>query len=148
MYCTMHISLPWAVALLTAGILLVVVLLGLAVRVGRIRATARPLDQLAHMLGGGLIGFMALAFPPAWPVLAFMATVLVGSALRQGRTARVGMLATGFGVPWVLLTGAGIMGDLVDPAVIGSPGTVYWFGFGAIVLGIGLGLLISGAVRR
>ncbi len=122
-------------------------ILGVAVRLGRVQADAGRLQHVAYLLGGGLIGFVALAFPPSWPILAFITAVLLGSALRRARVGSIGMLLTGFGVPWVLLLGAGMIADLTDTAVTGSPQAVYWLAFGAVVLGTGLGLLIAAAIR-
>ncbi|HEX2142219.1 MAG TPA: hypothetical protein VHK28_08125 [Candidatus Limnocylindria bacterium] len=143
----MHIPLPWAIALTTAGAMLVVTLLGLGVRAGRIRAPERALFHVAYLLGGGVTGFLALAFPPAWPFLAFIAGVLGLKSLRERRLTDFGLMLCGFGAAWTLLLGASMINDISDPAVHGSPGVLTWFLAGSGVLVAGVLVLIRHAAR-
>ena len=141
----MHIPLPWAVALVTAGALLVVVMLGIAVRGGHRAGPGRGLAHLAYLLGGGVAGFVALAFPPSWVAVIPVTGVLIATALRDRRVTDVGLLVVGIGVPWVLLLGASIIADATDRAVHGSGHTTGWFLFGAAALVGGLLVTIAGA---
>ncbi|HET6381073.1 MAG TPA: hypothetical protein VFH63_08620 [candidate division Zixibacteria bacterium] len=142
----MHIPLPWAIALAAAAALGVVVLLGIGAHLGRVRAPERALANVAHLLGGGIVGFLALAFPPAWPVVVPIAGVLLIAALRDRRIADVGMALTGLGAPWVLLLGTNLIADAMDPAVVSSQDSLGWFAFGSLVLVGGLVVLAVDAV--
>lgn len=55
----MYISVPWTIALGVAAGMAVVVALAIAARRGLIAAPERALAHVAHLLGGGLTGFMA-----------------------------------------------------------------------------------------
>ena len=139
----MDISPTWAIALTAAAALAAVI--AAAVRVdGR----GHWLGRTAYLLGGGLAGFLALAFPPAWPLLAFDGTLLIGMALRDRRRADVALLMTGFGATWTLLLGLEILNDLLDAAVSGSTDTMAWFLGGSAVLVVGLVVLIFETARE
>ena len=105
----MSIPLPWAIALAVAAALGVVVALGFAARRGVIVAPERALAHVAHLLGGGVAGFLAIAFPPAWPLLAAVVGMLVGRAVQARRTIDIGLLMVGFGSAWTLLLGISIV---------------------------------------
>jgi hypothetical protein len=141
-----HVPLPWAIALATAAALLVVVLLGIGAHLGHLRAPERTLAHVAHLLGGGISGFLALAFPPAWPVLIPIAGVLLISALRDRRLDDLGLVLTGLGAPWVLLLGTHLIADASDPAVVSTGESLGWFAFGSLVLVAGLAVLVVDAV--
>ena len=134
----MDVPLTWQIALGAAGALLLVTLLGIGTWAGRISAPRRALAQVGYLLAGGIIGFLSLAFAPAWPLLAFIAAMVVGLALRERRDDDVGLLLAGFGATWTLLLGTSILSDLADPAVHGSPGRIVWFLAGAGILAAGL----------
>jgi len=78
LFISMTISPTWAITLGTAAVLGIVI-----VAAAYSAASARWPGRLAYLLGGGLAGFLAIAFAPAWPMLAVMGTVLVGVALRD-----------------------------------------------------------------
>lgn len=121
----MNIPPSWAIALAVAGSMAVVIALAVAAHRGLIAAPERPLAHVAHLLGGGLAGFLALAFYPAWPLLAAVVGMLVVQAARTGRMVDVGLLLSGFGATWTLMIGLAILNDLTDPAVFypqGHPG--------------------------
>lgn len=138
----MYISPSWTLALAVAGTMGVVIALGMAARRGLIAAPERPFAQLAHMLGGGLVGFLALAFWPAWPLLAAVVGMLAIQAARTGRIVDIGLLMAGFGGSWTLLGGVATLSDLTDPA-IASPGAALRFALGIGVLLAGLVVAIS-----
>jgi hypothetical protein len=142
----MHISVPWAIALGVAGALAVVVALGIAARRGVIAAPERALAHVAHLLGGGLAGFMAIAFPPAWPPLAAIVGMLVIRAIRVQRLLDVGLLTVGFGSAWTLLFGSGVLNVLTDPAIY-APGIAVSFMLAICILVAGLALILV-ATRR
>lgn len=138
--------MSWAIALAVAGAMGVVLLLGIAAHRGVIAAPERALAHVAHLLGGGVAGFLALAFYPAWPLLAAVVGMLVVQAARSGRSLDIGLLMVGFGSAWTLLFGLSILNDLTDPAV-----TSYGYGqggflFAALILLAGLAVAIAGSV--
>ena len=143
----MDISVPWAIALATAGIVGVVVILAIAARRGAVAMAERRLGQVAYLLGGGVTGFLALAFYPSWPILAAVVGMLLISASRAGRMLNVGLLVVGFGSAWSLLGGFAVVNDLADPAVT-SPGAVGRFALGVAVLLAGLAISIYPWVAR
>ncbi|MGH2456176.1 MAG: hypothetical protein ACRDHD_07955 [Candidatus Limnocylindria bacterium] len=138
----MHIPVPWAIALAVAGATAVVVALGIATHRSAAAAPERVLAHLSHLLGGGLSGFTALAFPPAWPLVAAIGGMLTMRAVQAGRSADLGLLLAGFGAAWTLLLGSAILADLSDPAIHG-PDQAGWLLFGSAVLVAGLVLLIA-----
>jgi hypothetical protein len=134
----MYIPVPWAIALAVASALAVVVALGIAARRGAVPAPERVLAHVAHLLGGGLAGFLAIAFPPAWPLLAVVMGMLVIRAFRADRVRDVGLLMIGFGFAWTLLLGSAVIVQVTDPAVHG-PDLTGWVLFS-------VGLLLAGLV--
>lgn len=130
-------SVPWAIALAVAGALAVILALGIAAHRGAVAAPERGLAHVAHLLGGGLAGFMAIAFPPAWPLLAAVVGMLVVRAIQWRRILDIGLLMAGFGSAWTLLLGSSIIATMTDPAVH-APDITGWFAFGAAVLVAGL----------
>jgi hypothetical protein len=117
----MFLSPSWAVALIASGlvaVLVIVQLRGLAMR------WAESMNRLLHLLAGGLIGFVALAFYPAWPLLAAVGGMLAIRAARSDRWADVGLLAIGVGAVWVALLGASVVNDWLDSAVLGGDQTI------------------------
>ena len=112
--------MSWAIALAVAGAMGVVLLLGFAAHRGLIAAPERALAHVAHLLGGGVAGFLAIAFYPAWPLLAAVVGMLVIQAYRSGRVLDIGLLMTGFGAAGTLLLGLAILNDIADPAVIST----------------------------
>lgn len=134
----MYFSPSWAIALAVAGAMGVVIALGIAAHRGLIAAPERPLAHVAHLLGGGLAGFLALAFWPAWPLLAALVGMLAIQAARTGRIVDIGLLIAGFGGSWTLLGGMATLSDLTDPAVT-SPGA-------ALRFALGIGVLLAGLV--
>jgi len=143
-----HVSLPWAIALAAAGALGAVIALGVATYAGAIAAPRALLVHVAHLLAGGLTGFLALAAPFAWPPLAAVVGMLVVRGVQQRRPVDLGMLATGFGTAWTLMLGTALISAATDPAVHGRDVTG-WFAFGvAVLLGGLLTLGVSAAGRR
>jgi hypothetical protein len=142
----MSIPVSWAIALAVAGAMGVVLLLGVAARRGVIGVSERGLVHIAHVLGGGVAGFTALAFPPAWPLLAAVVGMLVVQAVRSRRTLDFGLLMVGFGAAWALLLGLSILNDIADPAVTSTQDDTGWFAFAAVVLLAGLAMTIAGSV--
>jgi hypothetical protein len=140
----MHIPMSWAIALVVAGAMAVVVALGIAARRGVIAAPERALAHVAYLLGGGLTGFMALAFPPAWPLLAAVVGMLVIRAFQMRRILDIGLLTAGFGSAWTLLLGLSKVNAMTDPAVH-SPDVTGWFLFAIGVLVTGVVVTIVGA---
>lgn len=140
----MHISPPWAIALAVAGAMGVVIALGVAAHRGLIAAPERPFSHVAHLLGGGLAGFLALAFWPAWPLLAAVIGMLAIQATRTGRVVDIGLLMAGFGSSWTLLGGMATLSDLTDPAIT-SPGAALRFALG---IGILLAAIVVARARR
>jgi hypothetical protein len=140
----MYISVPWAIALGVAGAMAVVVALGIAARRGVIAAPERALAHVAYLLGGGLTGFMAVAFPPAWPLLAAVMGMTVIRAIQARRILDVGLLTVGFGSAWTLLFGSGVLNVLTDPAIY-APGVAVSFVLAIGILVAGLVVTIVGA---
>jgi hypothetical protein len=143
----MDISVPWAIALGVAGGLGVLVFLG-ARSVGSNALLPWLARRLAYLTAGGLIGFLAIGFPPAWPPLAFIGGILAISTVRDRRVHDTALLLAGFGGAWAVLLGWSIRNDLADPSVYGSPETFGWFLFGCGVLGAGLLVLIGQALAE
>lgn len=143
----MYISPSWAIALAVAGAMAVVIALAVAAHRGLIAVPERPLLHAAYLLGGGVAGFVALAFPPAWPLLAAVVGMLVIQAARMERLLDIGLLVSGFGATWTLLTGLAIINDLSDPAVIYPEGHP-WFPVGIGVLLVGVVVVVSSGRGR
>jgi hypothetical protein len=141
---TMDIPVPWAIALAVAAAMGVVVVMGIAAHRGAIAAPERGLAHTAHLLGGGLTGFLALAFPPAWPPLAAIVGMLTIRAVRARRILDIGLLLAGFGSAWALLLGISIINVRTDPAVTASDVTG-WFAFAVAVLVMGLAVTLAGS---
>lgn len=142
----MSIPGTWAVALVVAGAMGVVVLLGIAAHRGVISAPEPMLAHVAHLLGGGVAGFLALAFYPAWPLLAAVVGMLVVRAVQMRRILDIGLLTVGFGSAWTLMKGLAILNDLADPAVISTEDGTGGLVFSALILLAGLGVAIAGSV--
>jgi hypothetical protein len=142
----MSIPMSWAIALAVAGAMGVVVLLGVAAHRGVIAAPERALAHVAHLLGGGVAGFLALAFYPAWPLLAAVVGMLVVRAVQTRRSLDIGLLMVGFGSAWTLLVGLSIVNDLSDPAVTSYGYDIGWLAFAALILLAGLAVTILGSV--
>ena len=140
----MSIPTSWAIALAVAGAMGVVLLLAMAARRGVIAARERALAHVAYLLGGGVTGFLALAFYPAWPVLAAVLGMLVIQGLREHRVMDIGMLMTGYGGAWTLLLGLSIWNDLSDPAVTSTQDDTGVFAFAAVVLLAGVVVTLAG----
>jgi hypothetical protein len=131
------ISVPWAIALAVAGTMAVVLALGIAAHRGIIAAPESGLAHVAHLLGGGLAGFVAIAFFPAWPLLAAIVGMLVVQAVRTRRIVDIGLLMVGFGSAWTLLLGISILSVLTDPAVTSQDATgVFVFAVAVFVAGL------------
>jgi hypothetical protein len=143
----MNISVPWAIALAVAAVLGMVVALAIAAQRGVVAAPERALAHVAHLLGGSVVGFLALAFYPAWPLLAAVVGMLVIQAARTRRVLDIGLLMVGFGSAWALLGGLAVLNDMADPAVI-SPGAFLLFILGAGILVAGLLVAILDSMRR
>jgi hypothetical protein len=142
----MSIPVSWAIALTVAGALGVVLLLGGAAHRGVIAAPERALAHVAYLLGGGVAGFTALAFYPAWPLLAAVVGMLVIRAVQTRRSLDIGLLMVGFGSAWTLLFGLAILNDITDPAVTSTQDGTSGFLFAAGILLAGLAGLIAGLV--
>ena len=123
----------------------VVVMLGIAAHRGVVAAPERTLAHVAHLLGGGLAGFLALGFLPAWPLLAAVVGMLVVRAVQARRSLDIGLLMVGFGSAWTLLLGIRILNVMTDPAVH-APDVTGWFVVAAAVLVIGSVLAIVSSV--
>lgn len=141
----MSIPMSWAIALAVAGAMGVVLLLGVAAHRGVIAAPERALVHVAYLLGGGVAGFLALAFYPAWPLLAAVVGMLVIRAAQTRRTLDIGLLMVGLGSAWTLLFGLAILNDLADPAVTSGGYGEGWMVFAALFLMAGLVLTIAGS---
>ena len=139
----MYIPPTWAIALGAAAFLALAVLV--AMRGGR---EAWWAARVAYLLGGGISGFLAIAFPLALPPLVYVLAILVGMALRDRRLRDIGVMLIGIGGAVVALLGWNMLIDLSDPAVYGAPDTIGWLLGGAAVLVIGLALLITLASPR
>ncbi len=139
----MNIPVPWAIALAAAGAMGVVLLLGLAARRGIIAVPERALVHVAYLLGGGVAGFLALAFYPAWPLLAAVVGMLAIRAAQTRRVVDIGLLMVGFGAAWTLLLGRTLLATLTDPAVTSTGDDTGWFV--AAVLILLAGLVVAGA---
>ena len=139
----MYIPPAWALALLAAAALAVAILV--AMRGGE---AGRLAARLAYLLGGGIAGFLAIAFPLALPPEVYVVTILVGMALRDRRLGDIALLLIGFGASVAALLGWRVLIDLSDPAVYGAPDTIGWFLGGAAVLVAGLALLIGLTVAK
>ena len=123
----------------------VVLLLAVAAHRGVIAAPERALVHLAYLLGGGVAGFLALAFYPALPLLAAVVGMLVVRAVQSRRILDIGLLAVGLGSTWTLLFGLSILNDLADPAVTSRGYGEGWIVFAALVLLSGLALTVAGS---
>jgi hypothetical protein len=143
----MYISPPWAIALAVAAAMGVVIALAAAAHRGLIAAPERQLAGVAHLLGGGLAGFLALAFFPVMPLLAAVVGMLAIQAARTKRILDIGLLLSGIGATWTLMTGLAILNDLSDPAVTYPQGHPF-FPVGIGVLVAGLVVLIADVARR
>ena len=142
----MSIPMSWAIALAVAGAMGVALLLGVAARLGIVAVPQRALVHVAYVLGGAVAGFLALAFYPAWPLLAAVVGMLVVQAVRLRRVLDIGLLMAGFGSAWTLLLGLSIWNDLTDPAVISPQDDTGWFVFAAVILLAGVALAIAESV--
>ena len=139
--------MSWAIALAAAAAMGIVLLLAVAARRGVVAAPERALVHLAYLLGGGVAGFLALAFYPAWPLLAAVVGMLVVRAHRSQRVLDIGLLMVGFGSAWTLLLGLSILNDLTDPAVTSYGYGERWIVLAVAILMAGLGLSIAGSVE-
>ena len=138
--------MSWAIALAVAGAMGVVLLLGIAAHRGVIAAPERVLAHVAHLLGGGVAGFLAVAFYPAWPLLAAVVGMLVIRAVQTRRVLDIGLLMVGFGSAWTLLLGVSILNDITDPGVTSYGYGEGWFVFAAGILLAGLAVTIAGSL--
>jgi hypothetical protein len=142
----MSIPMSWAIALAVAAAMALVLLLAVSARRGIVKAPERALAHVAYLVGGGVAGFTALAFPPAWPLLAAVVGMLVVQAVRLQRVLDIGLLMGGFGSAWTLLLGLSIWNDLTDPAVTSTQDDTGWFAFALVTLLAGVVLSIAGSV--
>jgi hypothetical protein len=130
----------WAWALTAAGVTGVLAIVG-------VRWPAAPIagwiPPITHLLAGGLIGFMALAFYPALPLMAAIGSMLAIRAVQSSRWTDAALLAVGFGAAWTWIIGRRMVNDALDPNVHGSDLTA-WFAVSAAVLVAGLVALIVG----
>jgi hypothetical protein len=134
------IPIPWAIALAVACLTGLLAILGLR---WPSAPRARVIPPVTHVLGGGLIGFISLAFFPALPLVAAIAGMLVVRAAQSSRWTDAALLATGFGAAWTALIGYRLISDALDPAVSGTWDLRPWFAAGATVLMGGLVALIA-----
>jgi hypothetical protein len=142
----MSIPMSWAIALAVAAAMGVALLLAVAARRGIVKAPEHALVHMAHLLGGGLAGFLAIAFYPAWPLLAAVVGMLVVQAVRSQRVLDIGLLMTGFGAAWTLLLGLRILNDIADPAVISTGDDTGWLVASALILLAGLAVAAANSV--
>lgn len=142
MYGPMHLSLPWAGAIAAAALVATLLALGLTARRGAMANAERPLLSVAHLLAGGLAGFITIATPPAafaaWPIVG----VLAIRALQAPRKTDAGLVAVGFGGCWIVLLGARMINDALDPAVTSVGNPLPALVVGAAILAAGLGLAV------
>jgi hypothetical protein len=139
----MYISVPWAIALGLACVMAVVLGLGIAARRGLIAAPERGLAHVAHLLGGGLSGFLAIAFLPAWPLLAALVGMLAVRAYQARRILDIGLLLLGFGSAWTLLFGFAVVNEMTDPAIY-APSSAGELAFGVAALAAGVAVALIG----
>jgi hypothetical protein len=133
---------PWGVALSVSAFTAILVVIA---KRRPAAAMARLVPPVTHLLAGGLIGFISLAFYPALPVVAAIGGMLATRAAQASRWTDAALLAFGFGVAWTGLIGYRMVNDALDPAVSGSDLTA-WFAVGVVILVGGLVLLIGRAV--
>lgn len=138
--------MSWAIALAVAAAMGAVLLLGMAARRGIVAAPERALVHVAYLLGGRVAGFLAIAFFPAWPLLAAVVGMLVVQAVRSHRVLDIGLLMTGFGSAWTLLLGLAILNDLADPAVTSTQNDTGVFVVAAVILLTGLAVAGANSV--
>jgi hypothetical protein len=134
------LPLSWAITLAVAGVTGFLAVIGL--RVPMASSLANIIPPVTHLLGGGLIGFMSLAFFPALPLVAAIGGMLTVRAIQFSRWTDAALLAVGVGISWTVLLGWRMVTDALDPAVSGADVTV-WFLAGAVVLVGALLLLIA-----
>lgn len=137
--------MSWAIALSVAGAMGIVLLLAVAAHRGVVAAPERALAHVAYLLGGGVAGFLALAFYPALPVLAAVVGMLIVQAIRTQRVLDIGLLTVGLGSTWTLLFGLSILNDLADAAVTSYGYGRGWIVVAALILLAGLVLTIAGS---
>jgi hypothetical protein len=142
----MYTSIPWASALGVACVMAVVVGLGIATRRGVIAGPERGLAHVAHLLGGGLTGFLAIAFLPAWPLLAAVVGMLVVRGYQARRILDIGLLLLGFGSAWTLLFGFAVVNEMTDPAIY-APSSAGELAFAVAVLAAGVAVALIGLRR-
>jgi hypothetical protein len=130
----------WAIALAVGGLTAGLAIIGL--RSNAASRAARVIPPITHLLAGGLIGFMALAFYPALPLLAAIGGMLAVRASQSSRWTDAALLAVGFGAALSVLFGSAIVNDALDPAVYG-PDLTGWFVASATVLVASLLALIA-----
>ena len=136
----MSASVPWTIALVTAAATAILAIID--IRASRRSKPISLIARLTHLLAGGLIGYLSIAFFPALPLLAAIGGMLATRAIQSSRWADAGLMAVGFGTTWTALMGWGIVNDRLDPAVHGGDQTVPFL-LGASVLVGGLLLLMS-----
>lgn len=136
----MDIPPAWAWALVAAGVTGFLAIIGL-------RWPGSPLAGFippgTHLLGGGLIGFISLAFYPALPLVAAIAGMLILRAVQASRWIHAALLATGFGAVWTGLIGYRLVNDALDPAGSTTWDLTPWLVAGATVLMVGLVSLLA-----
>jgi hypothetical protein len=130
----------WAWALVVAGVTGVLALIGLRWPGSPL---ARFIPPVTHLLGGGLIGFISLAFYPALPLVSAIAGMLIVRAVRASRWTDAALLAAGFGAAWTALIGYRLVNDALDPAVSTTWDLTPWLVAGATVLMVGLVSLLA-----
>jgi hypothetical protein len=111
------IPISWAAALTVAVAMALVLIFATATGRWLPGKPIPALGHVAHLLGGGVAGFTALAFAPAWPLLAAVLGMLTVRAARMHRVLDIGLMSMGFGFAWMLLVGILILTVVTDPAV-------------------------------
>ena len=139
----MDIPPTWAWALATAGVTGMLAIIGLRWPASPL---ARFIPPVTHLLAGGLIGFMALAFYPALPLMAAIGGMLAIRATQASRWTDAALLAVGFGAVWTGLIAYRMLNGALDPAVHSGDLTA-WFVASATVLVAGLLALIALVAR-
>jgi len=143
----MFIPVPWALALSGAAVMGVLIALAIAANRRGDPVAARVLPRLAYLLGGVVAGFLALAFPPALPLLAGVGGMLVIAAAQKRRLIDCGLFLIGFGAAPTLLLGSVGYNAATDPAIHAWDSTG-WFIFAVVVLLAGVVLSLASRPAR
>lgn len=140
----MDTPLIWAWVLVAAGVTAVLAVAGLRWPAS---PAARQIPPITHVLAGTLIGFIALAFFPALPLVAAIGGMLAVRTAQASRWTDAALLAIGFGAVWTSLIGYRMVNNALDPAVSSNGDLTPWLVAGGLVLAGGLVGLVWSQLR-